>query len=94
VKYNYLKLPSLYDKGFILWDHTGRQDFMDQNIGQQDIPIRPQKPSNEFIIVSIGASAGALAAFEKLFTSIPANLGLALVVIQPESSLAHVAAAG
>jgi hypothetical protein len=44
-------------------------DYTDQNKSQQDIPIRRKEPSNEFIIVSIAASAGGLAAFEKLLTS-------------------------
>ena len=38
--------------------------------------------NNEFQIVGIGASAGGLAAFEKLFTHMPSNSGMAFVVVQ------------
>ncbi len=38
--------------------------------------------AQEFPIVGIGASAGGLAAFERLFSNLPADTGLAYVVIQ------------
>ncbi|MCL4562594.1 MAG: PAS domain-containing protein [Chloroflexi bacterium] len=39
-------------------------------------------PSSEFPIVGIGASAGGLEAFEQLFTSMPADTGMAFVLVQ------------
>jgi two-component system, chemotaxis family, CheB/CheR fusion protein len=42
----------------------------------------PQNSNQAFPIVGIGASAGGLAAFEGLFTHIPADSGMAFVVIQ------------
>ena len=38
--------------------------------------------NQEFSVVGIGASAGGLAAFERLFTHLPAGSGMAFVVIQ------------
>ena len=36
----------------------------------------------EFLIVAIGASAGGLEALEKFFTHMPADAGIAFVVVQ------------
>jgi two-component system, chemotaxis family, CheB/CheR fusion protein len=40
------------------------------------------EPANEFPIVGVGASAGGLKAFEQFFTHLPANSGMAYVVVQ------------
>lgn len=42
----------------------------------------PESASTQFPIVGIGASAGGLEALEQFFTSMPANSGMAYVVIQ------------
>ena len=44
------------------------------------------EPANEFPIVGVGASAGGLKAFEQFFTHLPANSGMAYIVIQHLSS--------
>jgi two-component system, chemotaxis family, CheB/CheR fusion protein len=41
-----------------------------------------EENAQEFPIVGIGASAGGLAAFERLFSNLPPDTGLAYVVIQ------------
>lgn len=42
----------------------------------------PEPENNSFPVIGIGASAGGLEAFEKLFTHLPANSGMALVIVQ------------
>lgn len=50
----------------------------------QPDPTHPETPKQEldFPIVGIGASAGGLAAFERLFRNMPVDTGMAFVVIQ------------
>jgi len=52
---------------------------------RQALPVG-KKEALDFPIVGIGASAGGLAAFERFFTSLPENVGMAFVVIQHLSS--------
>ena len=44
-------------------------------------PADDHVPS-EFFVVGIGASAGGLESLEKLFSSLPADTGMAFVVLQ------------
>ncbi len=46
------------------------------------IPARPTRRTATFPIVGIGASAGGLDAFKKFFTALPADTGVAFVLIQ------------
>ena len=45
-------------------------------------PKSAEKPSNEFPIVGIGASAGGLEAFQNLLSHLPAKTGMAFVLVQ------------
>jgi two-component system, chemotaxis family, CheB/CheR fusion protein len=55
---------------------------LNQKTGLTPSPSHSNQPENDFYIVGIGASAGGLSAFESLFRNIPADAGLAYVVIQ------------
>ncbi|HEX2981731.1 MAG TPA: chemotaxis protein CheB [Anaerolineaceae bacterium] len=59
----------------------GTENDNSRETSQQE--AAPQdKPASEFPIVGIGASAGGLAAFERLFKALPPDSGVAFVVIQ------------
>lgn len=41
-----------------------------------------EQSKDEFVIAALGASAGGLEAFEKFFRHMPANAGIAFIVVQ------------
>src|ERR1700675_2988986 len=47
-------------------------------------PCAPQNPSrpDDFLVVGLGASAGGLEALYKLFDALPADTGMAFVLVQ------------
>jgi two-component system CheB/CheR fusion protein len=50
--------------------------------GNQLAPAEKSKQSKKFPIVGIGASAGGLDAFKKLFSNLPSDTGMAFVLVQ------------
>ncbi|MFN4259461.1 MAG: chemotaxis protein CheB [Gemmataceae bacterium] len=62
---------------------------MSENVTRPETPMiesaetpEPSTPRDPFYIVGIGASAGGLEALERLFENMPANMGMAFVVVQ------------
>lgn len=49
---------------------------------QEGTPITEEGGSNDLIIVGVGASAGGLDALQKLLPGLPANVGMAFVIVQ------------
>jgi len=48
----------------------------------RDSPLQPPQARTAFPVVALGASAGGLDAFRKLFDALPANSGMAFILIQ------------
>jgi two-component system CheB/CheR fusion protein len=71
--------------------------FYDQNKAHQYMKSKKQSPKAkaDFLLVGIGASAGGIAALKDLFTGLPADTGMAFVVVvhlsqEHESQLHHI----
>src|SRR5262245_14424329 len=58
-----------------------RQAAKEPAAGSLGPPFPPAKTSNGFPVVGVGASAGGLEALEELFRDMPANTGIAFVVV-------------
>lgn len=54
---------------------------MTQKKNQSLLPKNPSKQDNSFPIVGLGASAGGLEAFERFFRHVPADTGMAFVLV-------------
>jgi two-component system CheB/CheR fusion protein len=51
--------------------------------GDRDVPQPAPSPEPEdFFVVGVGASAGGLESLERLFSKLPADTGMAFVVLQ------------
>jgi two-component system, chemotaxis family, CheB/CheR fusion protein len=52
------------------------------NTGRKNPPAAPSTPQQISLVVGIGASAGGLEAFNRFFANMPANSGMAFVLVQ------------